>query len=67
MRKCLRCGGEMRKGCAVKVAGAGYGIVLSSDERKMIRGRMGEPKVAICPVCGEVSLYLEDVERLGEN
>lgn len=38
MRKCLRCGGEVREGCAVKVA--------------------------ICPKCGEVSVYLDDVEKL---
>lgn len=64
MRKCLRCGAAMKEDCAVKVAGAGYGIVLSSDSRKIFGGRMGEPKVAICPDCGEVSLYLEQVEKL---
>lgn len=64
MRKCLRCGGEVREGCAVKVAGAGYGIVLSADEAKIFSGRIGEPKVAICPKCGEVFVYLDDVEKL---
>lgn len=64
MRKCLRCGAQMREGCAIKVAGAGYGIVLSSDASKLFGGRIGEPRVAICPVCGEVSVYLEDVEKL---
>ena len=44
--------------------GAGYGIILSSDESKLFGGRMGKPKVAICPECGEVSIYLDDVERL---
>ncbi len=33
-------------------------------ENKLWSGRMGAPKVAICPKCGEVSIYLEDVERL---
>ena len=32
MRKCIRCGNEMKENCAVKIEGAGYGIVLSSDE-----------------------------------
>ena len=63
MRNCLRCGAAMKEGCAVKVAGAGYGIVLSSDAKKVFGGRMGEPKVAVCPSCGEVSLYLEQVEK----
>lgn len=41
-----------------------YGIVLSSDENKLFGGRIGKPKVAICPECGEVSIYLEDLDRL---
>ena len=35
----------------------------ASDENKLFGGRMGTPKVAICPECGEVSLYLRDVSR----
>lgn len=65
MRKCIRCGSEMKEDCAVKVEGAGYGIILSSDEAKLFGGRIGKPKVAICPKCGEVSIYLEDVSKLG--
>lgn len=64
MRKCIRCGNEMREDCAIRIEGGGYGIILSSDENKLFGGRMGKPKVAICPVCGEVSLYLPDVEKL---
>ena len=45
MRKCLRCGSEMREGCAIKVEAAGYGIVMSSDENKLFGGRIGKPKV----------------------
>lgn len=64
VRKCIRCGTEMKEECAIKVEGAGYGIVLSSNEHKLFGGRMGTPKVAICPECGEVSIYLEDVSKL---
>ena len=64
MRKCLRCGTEMKENCAIKVEGAGYGIIMSSDENKLFGGRMGKPKVAICPKCGEVSIYVEDVETV---
>ena len=53
MRKCLRCGTEMKENCAIKVEGAGYGIIMSSDENKLFGGRIGKPKVAICPnLCG---------------
>ena len=33
-------------------------------ENKLFGGRIGKPKVAICPKCGEVSIYVEDVEKL---
>lgn len=45
MRKCIRCGSDMQEGCAVKVEGGGYGIVLSSDENKLFGGRMGRPRL----------------------
>ena len=64
MRKCIRCGAEMREDCAIKVEGAGYGIVLSYDAGKLFGGRIGQPRVAICPECGEVSIYLDDVSKL---
>ena len=64
MRKCIRCGSEMKEGCAIKIEGAGYGIVMSSDESKLFGGRIGKPKVAICPECGEVSIYVEDLDKL---
>ena len=56
MRKCIRCGNEMKEDCAIRIEGGGYGIILSSDENKLFGGRMGKPKVAICPVCGAVAL-----------
>ena len=37
---------------------------MSSDENKLFGGRIGKPKVEICPKCGEVSIYVEDVEKL---
>jgi hypothetical protein len=65
MRKCVRCETEMKEGCAIKVAGAAYGIVMSTDENALLfGGRIGTPKVAICPKCGEVSIYIEDVDKL---
>lgn len=64
MRKCLRCGTEMKENCTIKIQGSGNGIVLSNDENKMFGGRMGPPKVAICPNCGEVSIYTENLDKL---
>ena len=67
MRKCIRCGTEMKGNCGIKVQGGGYGIVLTDDENKLFGGRMGSPKVAICPNCGEVSIYLENTSKLNKE
>ena len=67
MRKCIRCGTEMKENCGIKVQGVGYGIVLTDDENKLFGGRMGSPKVAICPNCGEVSIYLENTSKLNKE
>lgn len=67
MRTCIRCGIEMKENCGIKVQRAGYGLVLTKDARKLFGGRMAEPAVAICPQCGEVSFYLEDVSLLNNK
>ena len=64
MRKCVRCNIAMVENCGIKVKGAAYGLVLTDDENKWWGGRMEQPKVAICPKCGEVSIYLENVDKL---
>ncbi|MBG9982957.1 nucleic acid-binding protein [Aerococcaceae bacterium DSM 111020] len=64
MRMCICCNTKMVENCGIKVKWAGYGIDLTDDENKLYGGRLGEPKMAICPSCGEVSIYLADVEKL---
>ena len=62
MRKCLRCGAEMVENWNVKedryrspiMVDNGGSFVFGKD------GRMGTLKAAVCPACGEVSLYVED-------
>ncbi len=57
MRKCIRCGEEMRENYKIT---SGYGIVIRGE-----KGRVAaKPKVAVCPKCGEVSIYLEDPAAL---
>ena len=65
MRTCLRCQTEMIEHCDIKIEGAGNGVVLAAST-KVFAERLGKPKVAICPNCGEVSLYIEDVEKLSK-
>ena len=64
MRNCIRCGSEMKEHCSIKVQGGGYGIVLSTNENKLFGDRIGQPKVAICPECGEVSIYIENTDKI---
>lgn len=67
MRKCLRCQTDMIENCAIKIEGAGYGIVMATDDKRLFAHRIGKPKVAICPNCGEVSVYIENVDGLKQR
>ena len=64
MRTCIRRGSEMKEGCKIKMEGSATGIIMSSDENKLFGGRIGKPRVAIYPECGEVSIYMEDLDQL---
>ena len=54
----------MTENCGIKMEGTGYGIVMSSDKSKLFAGRIGRPKVAIGPKCGEISIYSADVAKI---
>ena len=64
MRKCIRCGCEMKENCAVKIEGAGYGIVLSSDETSYLVVEQESLKQPFALNVEKVSIYLEDLDRL---
>jgi hypothetical protein len=49
----------MIENCDVKVEGVAYGIKIS-DGTGIFANRIDKPKVAVCPKCGEVSLYIEN-------
>lgn len=59
MRTCIRCGAAMTEGCDIKIEGAGYGAVAAGGTGVFAK-RLGKPQVAICPQCGEISLYLAE-------
>lgn len=66
MRICRQCQFEMLEGFDVKVEGAAYGIKISKGTG-IFANRMEKPKVAICPKCGEISLYVENIDKISEN
>lgn len=66
MRICRQCECEMIEGFDVKVEGAGYGIKISKGT-SIFSNRIEKPKVAICPKCGEISLYIENINKVSQN
>jgi hypothetical protein len=56
----------MIEGFDVKVEGAGYGIKVATGTG-IFASRIEKPKVAICPKCGEISLYIKNVEKISKS
>jgi hypothetical protein len=56
----------MVEGFDIKVEGAGYGIKIS-DGTGIFAKRIEKPKVAICPECGEISLYIENINDISKS
>ncbi len=54
MRKCVRCGEKMEED--FKLSG-GTGNVI---RKKGFGGKAVCPKAAVCPKCGEISIYVDD-------
>lgn len=63
MRICKQCNNEMITGFDIKVEGGVYGIKVAKDD-SLFAKRLDKPKVAICPKCGEISLYIENPEQI---
>lgn len=61
MRICKQCQVDMVGGFDVKVEGGAYGIIIS-EGTGVFSKRLGKPKVAICPKCGEISLYVDNID-----
>ena len=57
MRKCLRCGAQMEEGYVIT---SGYGIVIRPTGERKRGAKPVKPAVAVCPACGEVSIYVEN-------
>jgi hypothetical protein len=66
VRICRQCQCEMQEGFDVKVEGAGYGIKIAAGTG-IFATRLEKPKVAICPQCGEISFYIEDVDKIRKS
>ncbi len=63
MRICKQCNNKMVEGFDIKVENGAYGIKIANSD-SLFAKRLGKPKVAICPKCGEISLYIENPEQI---
>lgn len=60
MRKCLRCGTEMQEDCTL-YGGSFHDQVLVGERGKLFP-KMRKLCCAVCPQCGYVELYVEDLK-----
>ena len=68
MRTCNRCNTEMIEDLGISIEGSRYRVNLVDDERKILfRKTLGRIKAAVCPKCGEISLYVENVDLMNDT
>ena len=53
----------MKLDLRLKVNGGGYGMVVRVDEKQKAT-TIDDVKVAVCPECGHIEMYLEDLTNL---
>ena len=63
MRICKNCGSEMIEGYKVKINTS----TLFADMSIVKKGFKRQPTVAVCPDCGEISLYIENVHKVKDT
>lgn len=62
MRECLRCKTKMIENLDIKVEGGAYGIKIT--EQGIFKGNLGKIKCAVCPNCGYVETYLDELTKV---
>ena len=62
MRKCPQCQTEMVEDLRIRNTGDACGLVVTHPG--LFGKLVGKVKAAVCPSCGEVSLYIEDPSKL---
>lgn len=61
MRKCIRCENKMVENLDVKVERAAYGLKIT--EPGIFKDNLGIVHAAVCPECGYLEFYLDDVSK----
>ena len=63
--KCCQCQAKMIEGFDIKVDASAYGIKITN--KGVFGNKIEKPKVAICPKCGNVNMYIENVKKCLSN
>ncbi len=58
MRECLRCKTQMKEDCDLR-SGSNYKLTLTKSTKNLFPGAIDFIKVAVCPKCGEISIYVD--------
>lgn len=64
MRKCIRCNQEMIENLEINVSNGGYGIDVK--EKGIFKNSLGRIKCAICPKCGYIETYLDELTKINK-
>ena len=62
MRERLRCKVKMVENLEIMVTGGGYGIDIR--EKGIFKGALDRIKCAVCPECGYVETYIENLTKI---
>ena len=62
MRKCIRCNQEMIENLEINVSNGGYGIDIR--EKGFFKNSLGRIKCAVCPECGYLETYIDDITKI---
>lgn len=62
MRKCIRCNQEMIENLEINVSNGGYGIDIR--EKGLFKNSLGRIKCAVCPECGYLETYIDDITKI---
>lgn len=63
MRKCIRCGSEMKEGFDIRVKGTDMRLNLTRPI-PFLYGACGCVNAAVCTECGYVELYMVDTSKV---
>lgn len=64
MRECIRCKTEMVEDLNIRDSGQFTSIIIHTQG--VFGKTLGKVKAAVCPSCGEISIYLEDTDKLND-